>query len=109
MNTKLSQIEKSLKVNYRLENNDNHCGVGNCTPHAPAACGVGDVGGFGRPRNRENERLVEELQRYNGVLQRENIELKTKVKASLCSHSMKSDTREAGGRDAVFTNTRREI
>lgn len=93
MNTKLFQIEKSLKMSYRLGNNDNDSGVGNCTPRAPAACGIGDVGGFGRPRNRENERLVEELQRYNGVLQRENTELKTKVKASLCSHSMKSEAR----------------
>lgn len=96
MNTKLSQIEKSLKMKYRLEHNgihDNHSGVGNCTPRAPAACGVSDGGGFGRPRNRENERLVEELQRYNSVLQRENAELKTKVKASLCSHFKKIEAR----------------
>lgn len=99
MNTKLSQIEKSLKLKYRLENGvgpDHHGGSGRTSgtdgaggpptraPSAggglPAGIGAGDGGSFGHPRNRENERLVEELHRYNSVLLRENGELRTKIK-----------------------------
>lgn len=91
MNTKLSQIEKSLKLKYRLENVGDHNagnGGGGAPTRAPAAggsgaagVGVGDGGGgFGHPRNRENEELVQELHRYNGVLLRENGDLKTKIK-----------------------------
>ena len=93
MNTKLSQIEKSLKLKYRLENNtgsDPHGGTGGLSgqpmraPSAggggPTGIGGGDGGGFGHPRNRENEQLVEELHRYNSVLLRENSDLKTKIK-----------------------------
>lgn len=93
MNTKLSQIEKSLKLKYRLENNgpNHHGGGGGGTggpptraPSAggggPTGIGGGDGGTFGHPRNRENEKLVEELHRYNSVLLRENGELKMKIK-----------------------------
>lgn len=93
MNTKLSQIEKSLKLKYRLENNpgsDPHGGTGGVGGQAmrapsagggvPAGMGGGDGSGFGHPRNRENEQLVEELHRYNSVLLRENSDLKTKIK-----------------------------
>ncbi|CAM9771908.1 unnamed protein product, partial [Ectocarpus sp. 6 AP-2014] len=78
MNTKLSQIEKSLKLKYRMENNG-----GNDQRGALSAGGGGgaDVGGLGHPRNRENEQLVEELHRYNSVLLRENGDLKTKIKS----------------------------
>lgn len=90
MNTKLSQIEKSLKLKYRLENNNGSefgaaGGTGGPPTRAPSAggpsvMGGGDGAGYGHPRNRENEQLVEELHRYNGVLLRENSELKTKIK-----------------------------
>lgn len=99
MNTKLSQIEKSLKLKYRLENSagqDPHAGgVGDPPTRAPSAggggpagIGGGDGGGFGHPRNRENEQLVEELHRYNGVLLRENSDLKTKIKVQACPCAM---------------------
>lgn len=98
MNTKLSQIEKSLKLKYRLEKNvgpDPHGGGGPPTraPSAggsgPAGVGGGDGAGFGHPRNRENEQLVEELHRYNSVLLRENSDLKTKIKVKqACSHAV---------------------
>eukprot|EP00752_Nemacystus_decipiens_P007715 g6898.t1 len=94
MNTKLSQIEKSLKLKYRLENNPGSDppggtgGVGGQPMRAPSAggggpagIGCGDGGGFGQPRNRENEQLVEELHRYNGALLRENSDLKAKIKS----------------------------
>lgn len=93
MNTKLSQIEKSLKLKYRLENVGDHTagnGGGGAPTRAPAAGGSGAAGvgvsggdgggGFGHPRNRENEELAQELHRYNGVLLRENSDLKTKIK-----------------------------
>lgn len=89
MNTKLSQIEKSLKLKYRLESAGDHAGNGGGShppTRAPAAGGSGAAGvggdgvGFGHPRNRENEELVLELHRYNGVLLRENGDLKTKIK-----------------------------
>lgn len=91
MNTKLSQIEKSLKLKYRLDTVGDHTGNGGggAPTRAPAAggsgaasgCGGGDGGvGFGHPRNRENEELVQELHRYNGVLLRENGDLKTRIK-----------------------------
>lgn len=92
MNTKLSQIEKSLKLKYRLENVGDPTagnGGGGALTRAPAAGGSGAAGvgvggdggvGFGHPRNRENEELVQELHRYNGVLLRENGDLKTKIK-----------------------------
>lgn len=92
MNTKLSQIEKSLKLKYRLENNggnDQRSAGGGPQTRAPSAGGGGgaDVGGLGHPRNRENEQLVEELHRYNSVLLRENGDLKTKIKVT---HSLLS-------------------
>lgn len=109
MNTKLSQIEKSLKLKYRLENGvvpDYHGGRtggagGASGPQTlapstggglPAGIGAGGGGTFGHPRNRDNEKLVEELHRYNSVLLRENGELKTKikVKASLLETPYKS-------------------
>lgn len=91
MNTKLSQIERSLKLKYRLDNMGNQSGTGAGGFRVPAAGSNitpgtvhGDGGGrgveFGHPRNKENEQLVAELQRYNGVLVRENGDLKTKVK-----------------------------
>lgn len=76
MNTKLSQIEKSLKLKHRLENDGGGHGQG----------GGGLAGGTGgglhlrHARNRENEQLVAELHRYNAVLVRENGELKGKIK-----------------------------
>lgn len=79
MNTKLSQIEKSLKLKYRLDNEGEHGGHGRGGPARAQAAG-GDGGGFGHPRNREYEQLTEELHRYNGVLLRENSDLKTKIK-----------------------------
>lgn len=85
MNTKLSQIEKSLKLKYRLEKDGNHGGTGGGGPSTGGvgSAGVGgDGGGFGHPRNRENEQLVEELHRYNGLLLRENSDLKTKIKVT---------------------------
>ncbi len=96
MNTKLSQIEKSLKLKYRLENNNGFerggaGGAGGPPTRAPSAggpavMGSGDGAGFGHPRNRENEQLVEELHRYNSVLLRENSDLKTKIKVRhVCS------------------------
>ena len=64
-------------MKHRLEKNDGARGG-----HSSAGAG-GDGGGVvGYPRNRENEQLVIKLQRYNTVLQRENIELKAKVKVS---------------------------
>lgn len=88
MNTKLSQIEKSLKLKYRLDNDGDRgtTGEGGLPTRAPAAGGGvpavigGDGSGFGHPRNREHEQLVEELHRYNGVLLRENSDLKKKNK-----------------------------
>lgn len=79
MNTKLSQIEKSIKLKYRLDKDGDHGGHGRGGPTRVQAAGV-DGGGLGQPRNRENEQLVEELHRYNGVLLRENSDLKTKIK-----------------------------
>lgn len=80
MNTKLSQIENSLKLKYRLEHNGGHehDGGGGTSGVTGAAGPKG--GGLGQPRNRENEQLVEELHRYNRVLLRENGDLKTKIK-----------------------------
>lgn len=106
MNTKLSQIEKSLKLKYRLEQNvgsEPHGGTGGVGGHllrapsaggaGPSGMGGGDVGGFGHPRNRENEQLVEELHRYNSVLLRENSDLKTKVKVKqACSYLVQLTT-----------------
>lgn len=88
MNTKLSQIEKSIKLKYRLDNVGEYAGAGGggAQTRAPAAGSGGPVGigsnggGFGHPRNRENEHLVEELQRYNSVILRENGDLKAKIK-----------------------------
>lgn len=76
MNTKLSQIEKNLKLKYRFDND----GSARASAGASMAGGGGDGSQFGQPRNRENERLVDELHRYNSVLLRENGNLKTKIK-----------------------------
>lgn len=84
MNTKLSQIEKSLKLKYRLENEGDQVrgdhGQAH-TSHVTAGLAMGDI--FGHPRNRENEELLSELQRYNAVLLRENSELKAKIKVTI--------------------------
>lgn len=79
MNTKLSQIEKSIKLKYRLDKDGDHGGHGRGGSTRAQTAGV-DGGGLGHPRNRENEQLVAELHRYNGVLLRENSDLKTKIK-----------------------------
>ncbi|CAM9773902.1 unnamed protein product [Scytosiphon promiscuus] len=81
MNTKLSQIENSLKLKFRLENYAGHehdGGGGTANGGTPAGS---KGGGIGHPRNRENEQLVEELHRYNRTLLRENGDLKTKIKS----------------------------
>lgn len=79
MNTKLSQIEKSLKLKYRLENDGGH---GRGGGGGGLAGGIGDGSLIGQPRNRENEQLMDELHRYNAALLRENGELKVKIKVS---------------------------
>lgn len=84
MNTKLSQIEKSIKLKYRLDKDGDHGGHGRGGPTRVQAAGI-EGNGLGHPRNRENEQLVEELHRYNGVLLRENSDLKTKIKVDNAS------------------------
>lgn len=83
MNTKLSQIEKSLKLKYRLENGGDQGRNSNGLLRASTIAGGSITGeSYGQPRNRENEELIMELQRYNGVLLRDNGELKARVKVN---------------------------
>lgn len=87
MNTKLSQIENSLKLKYRLDNNGGHEHDGGGGAASGGGSGGTKGGGLGHPRNRENEQLVEELHRYNRTLLRENGDLKTKIKVKQdCYH-----------------------
>jgi Ca2+-binding EF-hand superfamily protein len=64
MNTKLAQIEKSLKLKHKMD-----------------AEGAGIAPMHGGSRNREQEQLIDELYKRNHDIQRENSQLKAKNKA----------------------------
>lgn len=84
MNTKLSQIEKSLKLKYRLESDGEQGRSDNGARRKTNMAGsLSFFENTGQPRNRENEELINELQRYNGVLLRENSDLKARVKVNM--------------------------